>query len=127
MIHRRTLIGSETDFGEDISAIRCLLFRVTTNGYVDVGIVFLQCGRSIYEDMVGGRKRQRRKHNPVANGAIKRRAPKRNESATGLSRDAVKDFEIFVTDFLTDPCGLPLELKDHDLVDGTISSADTPG
>jgi len=35
-----------------------------------------------------------------------------------------KNFEIFVTDFLTDPCGLPVELKDCVLVDGTISMND---
>ncbi|CAF3280213.1 unnamed protein product [Rotaria socialis] len=29
-----------------------------------------------------------------------------------------KKFEIFVTDFLTDPCGLPSELKNCVLVDG---------
>ncbi|CAF1604033.1 unnamed protein product [Rotaria magnacalcarata] len=30
----------------------------------------------------------------------------------------IKKFEIFVTDFLTDPCGLPNELKNCVLVDG---------
>ncbi|CAF1086698.1 unnamed protein product [Adineta steineri] len=42
---------------------------------------------------------------------------------TKLNRSAriqTKNFEIFVTDFLTDPCGLPVELKDCILVDGTI-------
>ena len=77
--------------------------------------------------MGGVKKRQRRKRNSAAIGATKRRAPSRNENAARPSRGAVKDFEIFVTDFLTDPCGLPLELKDHVLVDGTVSSADTPG
>jgi hypothetical protein len=32
-----------------------------------------------------------------------------------------------VTDFLTDPCGLPLELKDCALVDGTIPINENSG
>jgi len=44
------------------------------------------------------------------------------------SQIIIKDFEIFVTDFLTDPCGLPIELKDCVLVDGTtISNDNTSG
>ena len=34
------------------------------------------------------------------------------------SRIITKNFEIFVTDFLTNSCGLPVELKDCILVDG---------
>lgn len=43
------------------------------------------------------------------------------------SRIITKDFEIFVTDFLTDPCGLPVELKDCVLVDGTTTFNETSG
>ena len=49
----------------------------------------------------------------------KRRKSKKTKNSTSSSEIVVKNFEIFVTDFLTDPCGLPLELKDCILVDGT--------
>ncbi|CAF1551495.1 unnamed protein product [Adineta ricciae] len=49
--------------------------------------------------------------------------PAKRRASTKLTRSSprivTKDFEIFVTDFLTDPCGLPVELKDCVLVDGT--------
>jgi hypothetical protein len=51
----------------------------------------------------------------------KRRNSKKVINANRSSRIITKNFEIFVTDFLTDPCGLPLELKDCVLVDGTIN------
>lgn len=43
------------------------------------------------------------------------------------SRIITKNFEIFVTDFLTDPCGLPVELRDCVLVDGATSLNDASG
>lgn len=43
------------------------------------------------------------------------------------SKILTKDFEIFVTDFLTDPCGLPVELQDCVFVDGTKSFNDLTG
>ncbi|CAF4672639.1 unnamed protein product, partial [Rotaria sp. Silwood2] len=55
------------------------------------------------------RKRQKQKHrnsNKLINS---------NQS----SQIITKNFSIFVTDFLTDPCGLPNELKDCILVDET--------
>lgn len=56
------------------------------------------------------RKRQQGKH---------RKSKKPKNSSSNPSEIIIKNFEIFVTDFLTDPCGLPLELKDCVLVDGT--------
>ncbi|CAF2033743.1 unnamed protein product [Rotaria magnacalcarata] len=38
----------------------------------------------------------------------------------------IKKFEIFVTDFLTDPCGLPNELKNCVLVDGKNTDFSLP-
>ena len=49
----------------------------------------------------------------------KRRNSNKLNNSNRSSRIITKNFEIFVTDFLTDPCGLPLELKDCVLVDGT--------
>ena len=51
----------------------------------------------------------------------KRQQRKRLINPNRSSRIITKNFEIFVTDFLIDPCGLPLELKDCVLVDGTIN------
>ena len=52
----------------------------------------------------------------------KRRTSKKPKNSPTSPEIIVKNLEIFVTDFLTDPCGLPLELKDCILVDGTKSS-----
>jgi hypothetical protein len=49
----------------------------------------------------------------------KRRKTKKFNNTNRSPEIILKNFEIFVTDFLTDPCGLPLELKDCVLVDGT--------
>jgi hypothetical protein len=49
----------------------------------------------------------------------KRRKTKKSNNSNRSTDIVLKNFEIFVTDFLTDPCGLPLELKDCVLVDGT--------
>lgn len=58
------------------------------------------------------------KQNPIR----KAKNANRNES-----RIIAKDFEIFVTDFLTDPCALPAELRDCVLVDGSTSYHDITG
>lgn len=52
----------------------------------------------------------------------KRRTSKKPKNSPASPEIVVKNLEIFVTDFLTDPCGLPLELKDCILVDGTKPS-----
>ncbi|CAF1634093.1 unnamed protein product [Adineta ricciae] len=49
-------------------------------------------------------------------------SPKRENRS---SRIVTKNFEIFVTDFLADPCGLPVELRDYVLVDGSTSLNET--
>ncbi|UJR27772.1 hypothetical protein I4U23_009044 [Adineta vaga] len=41
------------------------------------------------------------------------------------SRIITKNFEIFVTDFLADPCGLPAELRDCVLVDSSTTLNET--
>ena len=51
-------------------------------------------------------------------------SPKRENRS---SRIVTKNFEIFVTDFLADPCGLPVELRDYVLVDGSTSLNETSG
>lgn len=53
--------------------------------------------------------------------------PKMKNSSNRSKRIITKNFEIFVTDFLTDPCGLPDELRDCVLIDGTTSFNDTSG
>jgi hypothetical protein len=66
-------------------------------------------------------------------GMKKKRQQRKARNSTKLtnsnrsSRILTKNFEIFVTDFLTDPCGLPLELKDCALVDGTIPINENSG
>jgi hypothetical protein len=48
----------------------------------------------------------------------KRQQQRKRRNINRSSRIITKKFEIFVTDFLTDSCGLPVELKDCILVDG---------
>ena len=50
----------------------------------------------------------------------KRQQNKRRSTSNRSTKIMTKNFEIFVTDFLLDPCGLPLELKDCVLVDGSM-------
>lgn len=57
----------------------------------------------------------------------KRQQSQRRTTSNRSSRIITKNFEIFVTDFLLDPCGLPLELKDCVLVDGTIPISENGG
>lgn len=53
---------------------------------------------------------------------------KKSSNKSNRSSDIVtNNFEIFVTDFLTDPCGLPVELRDCVLVDGATSINITAG
>jgi hypothetical protein len=69
--------------------------------------------------MVGMKKRRQRK---------RKFANKINNSIPSSSSQIItKNLEIFVTDFLIDPCGLPLELKDCVLVDGTKSLNENSG
>jgi hypothetical protein len=49
----------------------------------------------------------------------KRLQQRKRQNLNRSPRIITKKFEIFVTDFLSDPCGLPVELKDCILVDGT--------
>ena len=65
-------------------------------------------------NMAGGRRK--RKHRPNPSNKINRSA-----------RIQTKELEVFVTDFLTDPCGLPVEMRDYILVDGITPMNDTPG
>jgi len=69
--------------------------------------------------MAGTKRKQQRKRKYRTNSSNKINNSKRS------SRVKTKNFEIFVTDFLTDPCGLPVELRDCVLVDGTTSLNDT--
>lgn len=62
--------------------------------------------------MAGAKRKQRRKN----------LFPKPINKYPRSSRVTTKNFEVFVTDFLIDPCGLPMELQDYVLVDGTNSS-----
>ena len=67
--------------------------------------------------MAGAKRKQRRKN----------LLPKTINKYSRSSRVTTKNFEVFVTDFLIDPCGLPMELRDYALVDGTSSSNGLPG
>jgi len=75
--------------------------------------------RSNETKQMGGAKRKRKYHRTFTN--------KINNSKLRSSRVITKNLEIFVTDFLTDPCELPVELRDCILVDGTTSLNDTTG
>jgi hypothetical protein len=75
--------------------------------------------RSNETKQMGGAKRKRKYHRTFTN--------KINNSKHRSSRVITKNLEIFVTDFLTDPCELPVELRDCILVDGTTSLNDTTG
>ena len=77
--------------------------------------------------MGGTKRRQQRKRKYRTNEATKTNASNKINHPNRSSRIITKNFEIFVTDFLTDPCGLPVELRDCVLVDGTTSLNDTSG
>ncbi len=66
--------------------------------------------------MAGRKPQQKRQYRKNASNKTKR-----------SSRVITKNFEIFVTDFLADPCGLPVDLRDCVLVDGTTPLNDTSG
>lgn len=85
---------------------------------VDIDFSFLLT-RSNETKQMGGAKRKRKYHRTFTN--------KINNSKHRSSRVITKNLEIFVTDFLTDPCELPVELRDCILVDGTTSLNDTTG
>ena len=67
--------------------------------------------------------RRRKPHNRGNNN----NSSAKNRSSTRSSQIVAKDFEIFVTDFLTDPDGLPVDLKDFILVDSKTSNDSTSG
>ncbi|CAF0740841.1 unnamed protein product [Rotaria sordida] len=75
--------------------------------------------------MRGKKKKQQRQRKCRANETIKRTSSNKINNSNRSSCIVTKNFEIFVTDFLTDPCGLPVELRDCVLVDGTTSLNDT--
>ena len=64
--------------------------------------------------MGGGRRKRKYRKNP---------SNKINRSP----RIIIKNLEISVTDFLTDPCALPVEFRDCVLMDGTTSLNDGTG
>jgi len=70
-------------------------------------------------------QQRQRKRKYRTNEAIKTNSSDKINKKTRSARIITKNFEIFVTDFLTDPCGLPVELRDCVLVDGTTSLNDT--
>ncbi|CAF1087409.1 unnamed protein product [Adineta steineri] len=72
-----------------------------------------------------GIKRKQRKRKYETNGTIKTNTPNKIKNSSRSSRIITKNFEIFVTDFLMDPCGLPLELRDYVLVDGSTTLNET--
>jgi len=71
--------------------------------------------------MAGTKRKQQRKRK------YRRNSPNKITNKNRSTRIITKNFEIFVTDFLTDPCGLPVELRDCILVDGTTALNDTSG
>ncbi|CAF1017358.1 unnamed protein product [Rotaria magnacalcarata] len=72
--------------------------------------------------MPGTKKKQQRKRNSRTSKTVEKQLiPKLNHRSSNI---VTKNFEIFVTDFLIDPCGLPVELRDCVLVDGTASLED---
>ncbi|CAF2421299.1 unnamed protein product [Rotaria sp. Silwood2] len=75
--------------------------------------------------MRGTKKKQQRKCKSRANETNKSNSSNKIDNSNRSSSIVTKNFEIFVTDFLTDPCGLPVELRDCVLVDGTTSLNDT--
>ncbi|CAF4363130.1 unnamed protein product, partial [Rotaria sp. Silwood2] len=77
--------------------------------------------------MRGTKKKQQRKCKSRANETNKSNSSNKIDNSNRSSSIVTKNFEIFVTDFLTDPCGLPVELRDCVLVDGTTSLNDTSG
>jgi hypothetical protein len=77
--------------------------------------------------MAGMKRKQQRKRKSPTNETIKTNSSNKINNSNRSSRVIPKNFEIFVTDFLTDPCGLPVELRDCVLVDGSASLSDTSG
>ncbi|CAF1021729.1 unnamed protein product [Rotaria sp. Silwood1] len=74
--------------------------------------------------MRGIKKKQQEKRKSRTNETMKKNSSNKTNKSNRSSSIVTKSFEIFVTDFLTDPCGLPVELRDCVLVDGTTSSND---
>jgi len=74
--------------------------------------------------MGGTKRKQQRKRKYRTNEAIKTKSSNKINNSKRSSRVIPKNFEIFVTDFLTDPCGLPIELRDCVLIDGSASFND---
>lgn len=76
------------------------------------------------KEWFGMKKRQRRK---TADQSDETNRKKQSKRMAPTPRVQTKNFDIFVTDFLTDPCGLPVELRDYVLVDGTTPLNDGSG
>lgn len=77
--------------------------------------------------MPGMKKKQQRKPKYRKNETKKANSSNKITKSKRSSPIETKNFEIFVTDFLSDPCGLPIELKDCVLVDGATSLNECPG
>lgn len=73
--------------------------------------------------MAGTKKKSRRKNQSRANS----NASSIIQKSTRSTRVTTKNLEVFVTDFLTNPCGLPVELRDYILVDGTTFANNCSG
>jgi hypothetical protein len=79
------------------------------------------------KEWFGMKKKSRRRRAYRSKATVQRDGTKKTKNSTRSSNIVTKTFEIFVTDFLTDPCGLPMELKDYVLVDGTLPLNDGSG
>jgi hypothetical protein len=104
----------------DISATLCLLFVEKKRLVCYIALVVVDYLSDQIKNMVGVKRKRKYRTNKTS-------SPNTPRTPNRSSRIMTKNFEIFVTDFLTDPCGLPLELKDCVLIDGTTSMNDTSG
>lgn len=77
--------------------------------------------------MCGVKKQQQKKRKCRTKQTVKTTSSKRINNAKGSSRIVTKNFEIFVTDFLTDPHEIPVDLKDCVLIDGTTPFNESSG
>ena len=77
--------------------------------------------------MPGVKKKRQSKRNQRTNQTTKNNASNKRNISNRRCHIIAKNFDIFVTDFLTDPCGLPVELRNCVLVDGTSPLNDTSG
>lgn len=107
---------------ECASATYCLLFDENNLRQLHLFVYFIFSIDKI--KMPRMKKNSTKKQRLRKTGTVKKKSSNKSNRSSDI---VTNNFEIFVTDFLTDPCGLPVELRDCVLVDGATSINITAG